>query len=157
MKWGFLRSEVTDELFIVSDNPLVLTDVGEGPAQPLGLLAAMFALWRCRKKSWGRACLFGFAYFIIALGPVLGVFNMGYFSISRVSDHLQYLAMPGIIALKMYPTLPHPDQAYLVLVKQLIPTGLKGLLLAGMAAALMGHVATVLNSASTIVEPASCQ
>ncbi|MGI8966349.1 MAG: sodium:solute symporter family transporter, partial [Limisphaerales bacterium] len=41
--------------------------------------------------------------------------------------------------------------AYLVLVKQFIPTGLKGLLLAGMAAALMGHVSTVLNSASTIL------
>jgi SSS family solute:Na+ symporter len=36
-------------------------------------------------------------------------------------------------------------------VKQLIPTGLKGLLLAGMAAALMSHVSAVLNSASTIL------
>src|ERR1041385_1724509 len=62
-----------------------------------------------------------------------------------------FFIVPGIIALKMYPTLPHPDQAYLELVKNLIPPGLKGLLLAGMAAALMGHVATVLNSASTIV------
>jgi solute:Na+ symporter, SSS family len=62
-----------------------------------------------------------------------------------------FFIVPGIIALKMFPTLSHPDQAYLVLVKLLVPTGLKGLLLAGMAAALMGHVATVLNSASTIV------
>ena len=62
-----------------------------------------------------------------------------------------FFIVPGIIALKMFPNLPNPDEAYLVLVKQLIPTGLKGLLLAGMAAALMGHVATVLNSASTIV------
>jgi SSS family solute:Na+ symporter len=51
----------------------------------------------------------------------------------------------------MFPNLSNPDSAYLVLVKELIPSGLKGLLLAGMAAALMGHVATVLNSASTIV------
>src|SRR4029079_18155442 len=62
-----------------------------------------------------------------------------------------FFIVPGIIAFKMFPQLPHPDQAYLVLVKQFIPTGLKGLLLAGMAAALMGHVATVLNSASTII------
>jgi SSS family solute:Na+ symporter len=62
-----------------------------------------------------------------------------------------FFIVPGIIALKMFPELPRPDQAYLVLVKQLIPSGLKGLLLAGMAAALMGHVATVLNSASTII------
>ena len=62
-----------------------------------------------------------------------------------------FFIVPGIIALKIFPHLPNPDQSYLVMVKQLIPTGLKGLLLAGMAAALMGHVATVLNSASTII------
>ena len=62
-----------------------------------------------------------------------------------------FFIVPGIIALKMFPNLPRPDQAYLLLVKELIPTGLKGLLLAGMAAALMGHVATVLNSASTVI------
>ena len=62
-----------------------------------------------------------------------------------------FFIVPGIIALKMFPNLPRPDQAYLLLVKELIPTGLKGLLLAGMAAALMGHVATVLNSAATVV------
>lgn len=62
-----------------------------------------------------------------------------------------FFIVPGIIAFKLFPELPRPDQAYLVLVKEFIPVGLKGLLLAGMAAALMGHVATVLNSASTIV------
>src|SRR5207249_2096675 len=41
--------------------------------------------------------------------------------------------------------------AYLALVKEFIPTGLKGLLLAGMAAALMSHVSAVLHSASTIL------
>ena len=59
--------------------------------------------------------------------------------------------VPGIVAFKMFPNLPKPDQAYLVLVQQLIPTGLKGLLLAGMGAALMSTVSTVLNSASTLV------
>ena len=62
-----------------------------------------------------------------------------------------FFIVPGIIAFKLYPNLERPDQAYLMLVKEFIPTGLKGLLLAGMAAALMGHVATVLNSASTII------
>jgi SSS family transporter len=62
-----------------------------------------------------------------------------------------FFIVPGIIAFKMFPQLDNSDQAYLVLVKQFIPTGLKGLLLAGMAAALMGHVSTVLNSASTIL------
>src|SRR3989442_7497841 len=62
-----------------------------------------------------------------------------------------FFIVPGIIAFKMFPNLAHPDQAYLALVKKLIPTGLKGLLLAGMAAALMSHVSAVLNSASTII------
>ena len=62
-----------------------------------------------------------------------------------------FFIVPGIIAFKMFPTLEKPDQAYLVLVRELIPTGLKGLLLAGMAAALMSHVSAVLNSASTIL------
>jgi SSS family solute:Na+ symporter len=39
----------------------------------------------------------------------------------------------------------------LMLVKTLIPTGLKGLILAGMAAALMSTVSTVLNSTSTLL------
>src|SRR5438067_4199075 len=57
----------------------------------------------------------------------------------------------GIIAFKMFPHLANSDHAYLALVKELIPTGLKGLLLAGMAAALMSHVSAVLNSSSTII------
>jgi SSS family solute:Na+ symporter len=62
-----------------------------------------------------------------------------------------FFIVPGIIAFKLYPHLANSDEAYLVLVKDLIPTGLKGLLLAGMAAALMSHVSAVLNSASTII------
>ena len=58
---------------------------------------------------------------------------------------------PALSPSRCFPIWPGPTRAYLLLVKELIPTGLKGLLLAGMAAALMGHVATVLNSASTVV------
>lgn len=61
-----------------------------------------------------------------------------------------FFVLPGVIAFKMFPDLPRQDMAYLELVKTLIPTGLRGLILAGMAAALMSNVSTVLNSASTI-------
>lgn len=37
MKWRFLRTQATKEAFVISDNPLVLADVGEGQLQPLGL------------------------------------------------------------------------------------------------------------------------
>jgi len=62
-----------------------------------------------------------------------------------------FFIIPGIIAVKMFPNLEHPDQAYLVMVREWVPAGLKGLLFAGMGAALMSTVATVLNSASTLV------
>lgn len=67
-----------------------------------------------------------------------------------------FFALPGIIAIKMFPALgtpgqPKPDQAYLLLVGTLIPAGIRGLILAAIAAALMSHLSTVLNSASTLV------
>src|SRR4029079_3185272 len=62
-----------------------------------------------------------------------------------------FFVLPGIAAVKLFPHLERPDHAYLMLVKTLIPTGLKGLVLAGMAAALMSTVSSVLNSTSTML------
>jgi solute:Na+ symporter, SSS family len=59
--------------------------------------------------------------------------------------------LPGIIAYKLYPHLTRPDDAYLVLVQRLIPPGLRGLILAGMAAALMSTISSMINSTSTIL------
>lgn len=64
--------------------------------------------------------------------------------------------MPGIIALAL--TIQQPetyqvsqaDRAFPMLVTTLLPTGLKGLVAAGLMAALMSSLATVFNSASTI-------
>ncbi|MGI8906496.1 MAG: sodium:solute symporter family transporter [Candidatus Sumerlaeaceae bacterium] len=62
-----------------------------------------------------------------------------------------FFTVPGIIAYKLYPNLEKPDSAYLVLVKDLIPSGLRGLVLAAIAAALMSTLSTVLNSTSTVL------
>lgn len=62
-----------------------------------------------------------------------------------------FFTVPGIIAFALYPNLPVRDAAYLTLVRTLIPTGLRGLILAAMAAALMSNLSSVLNSASTLV------
>jgi SSS family solute:Na+ symporter len=59
--------------------------------------------------------------------------------------------LPGIIAYKMFPNLARPDSAYLMLIKALIPAGLRGLIVAAMAAALMSHISSMLNSTSTIL------
>jgi len=64
----------------------------------LALLGCLLLFWRYR-GGWGRACLFGIGYFLVALAPALGVLNMAYLTFSRVADHLQYLALPGLIAL----------------------------------------------------------
>jgi SSS family solute:Na+ symporter len=62
-----------------------------------------------------------------------------------------FFTVPGIIAFALHPKLAKPDAAYLELVHELIPTGLRGLILAAMAAALMSNLSSVLNSASTLV------
>jgi len=76
----------------------------------------------------------------------MGVVSAGYL---RIITPL-FFVLPGVIAFKLFPDLPRQDMAYLELVKTLIPTGLRGLILAGMAAALMSNVSSVLNSASTL-------
>lgn len=76
----------------------------------------------------------------------MGIVSAGYL---RIITPI-FFVLPGIIAYALYPTLPRQDMAYLTLVKELIPTGLRGLILAGMAAALMSNVSSVLNSASTL-------
>ena len=76
----------------------------------------------------------------------MGVVGAGYLRIITPF----FFVLPGIIAFKLFPNLPRQDMAYLELVKVLVPTGLRGLILAGMAAALMSNVSSVLNSASTL-------
>ena len=43
--------------------------------------------------------MFALVYFVVALAPALGMVDIAFFSNSRVADHLQYLALPGIVAL----------------------------------------------------------
>jgi SSS family solute:Na+ symporter len=59
--------------------------------------------------------------------------------------------VPGIIAFKLFPHLPQPDQSYILLVESLVPPGLRGLILAAIAAALMSHLSAMINSTSTIL------
>lgn len=65
----------------------------------LGLVAAGIVLWFWRREPWARAGMFGGGFFVVALLPVLGFFNVFYFRYSFVADHFQYLASVGLIAL----------------------------------------------------------
>jgi solute:Na+ symporter, SSS family len=62
------------------------------------------------------------------------------------------LVLPGIIAKALYPEqVAKPDYAYPTLVLNLLPTGLVGLVMAALLAAVMGAMSSVFNSASTLV------
>jgi len=61
------------------------------------------------------------------------------------------LVGPGLIAAVLYPNLARPDDAYPTLLQNLMPTGLLGLTIAGISAALMGHLSATYNSVATLV------
>ena len=56
-------------------------------------------LWRFRQQPWVRAASFGIGYYVAALLPVIGFFDIYFFRYSFVADHFQYLASLGILAL----------------------------------------------------------
>ncbi len=61
------------------------------------------------------------------------------------------LVLPGVIARALYPHLAKADHAYPALLRELMPHGLLGLTVAGLAAALMGHISATYNSIATLV------
>ena len=64
----------------------------------LAAIAGLVALWFIHAK-WGRALFFAAAYYVVSLFPVLGFFSVYFFRYSFVSDHFQYLASMGPLAL----------------------------------------------------------
>ena len=64
----------------------------------LTALAGLAVLWLTRGK-WKRPVSFAVAYYVISLFPVLGFFSVYFFRYSFVSDHFQYLASMGPLAL----------------------------------------------------------
>lgn len=61
------------------------------------------------------------------------------------------IIFPGIIAYQLYADqMENPDAAYPLLIKNLIPEGLRGFIFASLAGAVISTLASMLNSASTI-------
>lgn len=61
------------------------------------------------------------------------------------------IIFPGIIAFELYGNaIPNPDQAYPFLIKELLPVGVKGIMLAALFGAVMSSLDSMLNSAATI-------
>jgi SSS family solute:Na+ symporter len=60
------------------------------------------------------------------------------------------VVIPGIVAFKLYPGLADKDQAFPTLVRDLVPVGLSGVVMAGLASGMLSHISSVLNSCSTV-------
>ncbi|HCD51697.1 MAG TPA: sodium transporter [Balneolaceae bacterium] len=66
------------------------------------------------------------------------------------------MVFPGIFALTLYPSLPAepgytPDLVFPVLLFDLLPAGIRGIILVALIAAIMSSIDSTLNSASTLV------
>ena len=61
------------------------------------------------------------------------------------------IVFPGIMAAELYgDTLANPDQAYPVMIRDILPAGLTGIMFAALFGAVMSSLDSMLNSASTI-------
>ncbi len=92
-----------------------------------------FIVQRClgARSEWDARMGVLFAGFVKLLMPLLVV-------------------IPGIIAFKLYPGLADKDTAFPTLVRELVPAGLSGIVMAGLASGLLSHVSSVLNASSTV-------
>ncbi len=61
------------------------------------------------------------------------------------------MILPGVMATVLYPDLPSPDLAFPTLAFDLLPVGVRGIILAALVAAITSTVDSILNSASTMV------
>ena len=61
------------------------------------------------------------------------------------------MVMPGVMAIVLYPDLETPDLAFPTIAFDLLPVGVRGIILAALVAAITSTVDSILNSASTMV------
>ena len=64
--------------------------------------------------------------------------------------NLFILILPGLVARTLYPDLRDPDLVFPTLAFDLLPVGLRGLLLAAVAAAILSSLEAIFNSAATL-------
>lgn len=61
--------------------------------------AALLALLWAFRSSWGRPALYAVGYQLLLVLPVLGLVDIAYLRVGPASNHLQYLALMGPVAL----------------------------------------------------------
>ncbi len=76
----------------------------------------------------------------------LGVMFAGFLTVIT----LFIIVFPGIIARDLFPGIERPDMIYPTMVMKLLPTGLLGIMLSALLAALTSTLSAIMNSASTL-------
>lgn len=61
------------------------------------------------------------------------------------------MVLPGAMAVSLLPDIQRPDEVFPTLVRSFLPNGVRGLVLAGLVAAIMSTIDSTLNSASTLI------
>ena len=64
--------------------------------------------------------------------------------------NLFILIIPGVMARRLYPDLGNPDLIFPMLAFDLLPVGLRGIMLAALAAAILSSLESIFNSAATL-------
>jgi SSS family solute:Na+ symporter len=75
-----------------------------------------------------------------------GVLLVGFLTVLT----LFLIIIPGIMAIKLFPSLPKPDMVYPTLIMELMPNILIGFMIAAMVAALTSSLSGLLNSVATL-------
>jgi tetratricopeptide (TPR) repeat protein len=70
-----------------------------GQFWPWAALAAIGIWLGTRRAPWARAAMFGAAWFLVNLVPVLGLIPMSYLRISWVADHFAYVSLAAVAGL----------------------------------------------------------
>jgi SSS family solute:Na+ symporter len=61
------------------------------------------------------------------------------------------MVIPGVMAFSVFPELTDPDMVFPVMVANILPVGVTGLVLAGLISAILSSIDSTLNSASTLI------
>ena len=64
--------------------------------------------------------------------------------------NLFILILPGVMAKMLYPDLSNPDLVFPLLAFDVLPIGIRGLMLAALAAAILSSLESIINSAATL-------
>lgn len=62
-----------------------------------------------------------------------------------------FIILPGVMAVVTLPDISEPDQVFPIIITEVLPVGLTGLVMAGLIAAIMSTVDSTLNSSSTLL------